>query len=125
MTLRLLIVDDNRDSADTLGLLLKHEGFDVQVAYDGQQAMDLALSFRPEVLIVDLVMPVLDGFQLARQLRAMPEFENSVFVALSGYSDQTHLDEASKAQFDEYVFKPPKLSLLLAILSEASQRVEK
>ena len=48
----------------------------------------------------------------------MPEFEQALFVALSGYSDQTHLDAASKAQFDEYLFKPPKVDLLLAILAE-------
>jgi DNA-binding response OmpR family regulator len=125
MTLRLLIVDDNRDSADSLAMVLQHQGFDVRVAYEGQQAVEVARSFYPEVLIVDLVMPILDGFQLAKQLRHMPEFEKSVFVALSGYSDQSHLDEASKAQFDEYLFKPPKIDLLLAILSEVTQRVEK
>ncbi len=65
-------------------------------------------------------MPVLDGFQVARRLRAIPEFEHAMFVALSGYSDQSHFDEASQAQFDEYLVKPPDLRLLLAILSEAS-----
>jgi DNA-binding response OmpR family regulator len=125
MSLRLLIVDDNRDSADTLALLLKSQGFDVCVAYEGEQAIQAALTFRPDVLIVDLVMPSLDGFQVAKKLRAMPAFEKSVFVALSGCSDQPHFDEASEAQFDEYVVKPPKLSLLLAILSEVSERAEK
>jgi CheY-like chemotaxis protein len=125
MALRLLIVDDNRDSADTFAVLLQHQGFDVRVAYEGQQAIEAARSFQPDVFIVDLVMPVLDGFQLAKRLRAMPEFEHSVFVALSGYSDQPHFDEASKAQFDEYLVKPPEMSLLLAILSEVTERVGK
>ena len=123
MPLRLLIVDDNRDSADSLALLLESQGFAVCVAYDGLQAIDAALSFRPDVLIVDLVMPALDGFQVAKKLRAKPEFATAVFVALSGCADQPHFDEASKAEFDEYIVKPPNIKLLLAILSEASERV--
>jgi two-component system, chemotaxis family, CheB/CheR fusion protein len=122
MALRLLIVDDNRDMADGLALLLQREGFEVQVAYDGQRAIETALPFHPDVLIVDVVMPILNGFQVAKQLRAMPECEHSTFVALSGYSDQTRLDEASKVQFDEYLVKPLNMSLLLAILFEVSQR---
>jgi CheY-like chemotaxis protein len=125
MPLRLLIVDDNRDSADSLAMLLGAQGFAVCVAYDGQQAIDNARSFHPDVFIVDLVMPGLDGFQVAKQLRATPDFATAVFVALSGWSDQPHFDEASKAEFDEYVVKPPKLSLLLSILSEVSERAGK
>jgi CheY-like chemotaxis protein len=122
MSLRLLVVDDNRDSADSLAMLLGHEGFEVHVSYGGQAAIAEAIAFRPEVLIVDLAMPIVDGFEVAKQLRARPEFEHAIFVALSGLSDQPHLDEASKVEFDEYLFKPPQLDLLLAILSEASQR---
>jgi DNA-binding response OmpR family regulator len=122
MALRLLIADDNRDIADSLALLLERQGFEVRVAYDGQQAIDAARLVRPDVFIVDLVMPTLDGFQVAKQLRAMPEFERAVFVALSGLSDQAHFDEASKAQFDEYLVKPPNISLLLAILSEVAEQ---
>jgi len=125
MSLRLLIVDDNRDSADSLALLLRSLGHEVCVAYDGQQAIDAAISFHPNVLIVDLAMPVLDGFTVAKRLRAVPEFADAVFVALSGHSDQPYFDEASKAQFDEYVVKPPQMSLLSAILSEVSERVGK
>jgi CheY-like chemotaxis protein len=125
MALRLLIVDDNRDNADSLDSLLRREGFDVRVAYEGQQAINAALSFHPDVLIVDLAMPIMDGFQVVKQLRAMPEFEHSIFIALSAYSDQPHLDEASKVEFDEYLFKPPKMGPLLAILSEVTERVGK
>ncbi|HTU26320.1 MAG TPA: response regulator [Pirellulales bacterium] len=125
MPLQLLIVDDNRESADTLAFLLRRHNFTVDVAYDGKQAIEAAVSCRPDVFIVDLVMPHLDGFELAKRLRAMPEFAHSVFVALSGLSEQSHLDAASKAQFDEYLFKPPKIDLLLGILSEASDRAGK
>ena len=72
MALRLLIVDDHSDSADTLALLLRHHGFDVQVAYEGQKAIEVARSFRPDVFIVDLAMPVLDGFRLAEPCERCP-----------------------------------------------------
>ena len=123
MALRLLIVDDNRDSADSLASLLRHFGYEVWVAYGGPEAILAVQSFHPDVFVVDLAMPFVDGFQVARQLRAIPEFERSLFVALSGHSEQTYMDEASKAQFDEYLFKPPKIDLLLAILEEAPQRM--
>jgi CheY-like chemotaxis protein len=120
MALRLLIVDDNRDNTDCLAMLLQREGFEIMVAYDGTQAMEVASYFRPDVFIVDLIMPIMDGFDLTKRLRAMPEFEHSMFVALTGYTDQTRLDAASRAQFDEYLVKPAELKLLLAILSEVS-----
>jgi CheY-like chemotaxis protein len=123
MALRLLIVDDNRDSADCLAMLLRHSGFDVRTAYCGQQALEVTERFHPDVFIVDLAMPLMDGFQLAKQIREMPDFERALFVALSGHSEQTYLDEASKVQFDEYLVKPPKIELLLTILAEAPQRI--
>lgn len=125
MALRLLIVDDNQDVANTLAVLLRHSGFDVRVAYGGQQAMEAVESFHPDVFIIDLAMPILDGFQVAKRLRAIPEFGRSLFVALSGHSDQSYLDEASKSQFDEYLLKPAKIDLLMAILAEAPQRIGK
>ena len=121
MTLRLLVVDDHRDVVDGLMLLLEHAGFEVKPAYSGQQAIEAAQSFHPDVLILDLGMPGVDGFQVAIQLRATPEFANKVFVALSGYAEQERLDEAAQARFDEYLVKPPSMETLLAILAEVSE----
>lgn len=125
MALRLIVVDDNRDAADSVAVLLERAGYDVRVAYGGKQAIELARSFHPDVLIVDIVMPILDGFQVAKQLRAMPQFEHAHFVALSGHGEQTHLDEASNVQFDEYLLKPPKMNVVLTILSEVSAHLGK
>ena len=121
---RLLIADDQKDSAETLAMLLRMEGFDVEVAYDGQQALETALTFRPDILILDLNMPALDGFQVAGRLRALPQFAHKQFVALTGYGDQQHLDAASKLEFDEYLVKPCKLNLLMTILTEAAAALE-
>ena len=125
MSLRVLVVDDNQDLADSLSLLLRREGFEVNVVYSGQDGIDAALLFKPDVLIVDIVMPDINGLQVANHLRAMPEFANKVFVALSGYSEQKHLDEASRAKFDEYLVKPFKRDTLMTILFEASGNLGK
>jgi CheY-like chemotaxis protein len=125
MSLRLLVVDDIPDSADSLAVLLRLEGFEVRTAYDGRQAIETAVQFHPNVLVVDLVMPVVDGFEVARRLRAMPEFEHAHFIAFSGLAEQSHLDEASRVQFDEYVLKPPDLKVFKAILSEIAEHAER
>jgi CheY-like chemotaxis protein len=119
MSIRLLIADDDRDAADTLAILLQEKGFEVTVAYNGEQAIETALAVNPDFLILDLAMPNLDGYQVADRLRAVPSFAGKRFVALTGYSDQRHLDEASRVRFDEYFVKPCKLDLLLKVLTEA------
>lgn len=122
MALRVLVADDNKDLADSLSMLLRREGFEVQAAYGGQQAIDAASNFHPDVLILDMVMPGTDGVQVANQLRPLPEFATKLFIALSGYSEQKLLDRASTARFDEYLIKPFKREMLMDILSEhASQ----
>ena len=87
MGTRLLIADNNRDMATSLSLLLRREGFEVQVAHDGDQAVKIAFSFDPDVLILDLCMPILGGLQVANQLRALPEFAGKSFIAITGYRD--------------------------------------
>jgi CheY-like chemotaxis protein len=120
MTLRVLIADDNRDMANSLAVLLRREGFTVQAVYDGEQVLQAAPAFNPDAFILDIYMPVLDGLQTATRLRATPEFADKVFIALTAYSDQNLLDEASRAQFDEYLVKPFKWDTLLVILSEVA-----
>lgn len=120
MNKRLLVADDHREVADTLAMLLRHNGFEVEVAYDGEQTIQIALAFNPDVFILDLGMPNTDGFQTAQRLRAMPQFGSKLFVALTGYTDQQHLDEATKSHFDEYLFKPCNVDLLKTILSEST-----
>src|SRR5690242_973874 len=122
--MRLLIADDNHDSADSLAMLMRSEGYEVQVAYDGRQTIEAASAFEPDVFILDLTMPALDGFETARRLRAMPAYAEKLFVALTAHAEQTHLDEASRASFDEYLIKPCKLDVLRQILSEAAARFE-
>ena len=102
----LLLVDDEPRIVDKLEDLLQCEGFEVQVAYDGKQAVETALASQPDVFILDLGMPNVDGFQLADLLRTTLNCVGKRFIALAGYSDQQHLDQGTQSGFDEYLVKP-------------------
>jgi len=119
-----LIVDDERDAADTLAALLRLQGFVVHVAYDGNEAIAKAIACNPDAFILDLEMPGQDGFQLANRLRGMPQFKRKRYIALTGYADQEHLDQASKVEFDDYLVKPCRLTVLMGILRETAHPIE-
>lgn len=113
---RVLIVDDNRDSADALGMLVEELGNDVHVTYSGTQALDIATVFRADLLLVDLVMPDMDGCDLARRFRQIPGFAQTMLVAITGHKDAEHATVAMKAGFDALLHKPVPLSKIQAIL---------
>jgi CheY-like chemotaxis protein len=113
---RLLIADDNRDGADIIAGWLRAKGFDVQVAYDGPSAVELALHFDPAVLILDFDMPGLTGIEVANRLRALPQFKRRIFIALTGRCEPSDLELAAEVPFDEYFVKPCKLNSLMRVL---------
>jgi two-component system, chemotaxis family, CheB/CheR fusion protein len=119
-----LIVDDEPDAADTLAALLQLEGFVPHVAYNAKEAIAKAVACNPDAFILDIQLPQMDGFQLANRLRAMPQFNRKRYIALSGFQDQEHLDRASNLGFDDYLVKPCKMDVLLAILRETAHHVE-
>jgi len=82
---RALVVDDDRDVADTLVMLLQHFGVDVRVAYDGGAALAIVAGFKPHLALVDIGMPGMDGYEAARQIRKLPEGRDLRLVALSGW----------------------------------------
>src|SRR3954453_11815977 len=86
--LRVLIVDDHRDGADMLGLLIEELGHQVHVTYGGTQALDVATAFRPDLMLVDLVMPGMDGCRLVTRLRLIPAFAHTKIVAITGQKDE-------------------------------------
>ena len=116
---RVLIVDDNRDGADSLGLLIEELGNEVHVTYSGAQALDVAAAFRADLLLIDLVMPEMDGCRLAQQFRQIPTFAHTKIVAITGHKDAEHAALAMKAGFDALLFKPVPLSEIKAILESA------
>ncbi|MGV3593326.1 MAG: PAS domain-containing protein [Gammaproteobacteria bacterium] len=114
---RVLVVDDNEDAAFSLALLVRRLGADVQVAYDGAAALDLIQSFRPELLLLDLGMPVMSGFDVAAQARKLPGNEKLKIVALTGWGQPEDRERTKAAGFDLHLVKPaslPELENLLA-----------
>ena len=123
-TLRVLIVDDNRDGADALGLLVEALGNQVHVTYGGTQALDVANTFQPDLMLIDLVMPDVDGCDLAIQLRRMPAFKETKIVAITGLKDEKHRVLAMKAGCDLVLIKPAVLADIKAVLAsvQATER---
>lgn len=103
---RVVVVEDNADGRECLQLLLEIEGCQVDVAADGIEGRDLILARRPDVAFIDVGLPLLDGLQLARQLRALPELQGTLLVALTGYGGDESEARAREAGFDEHLTKP-------------------
>jgi signal transduction histidine kinase len=116
---RILVVDDNADAADSLAFLLKHGDHEVRTAHDGRQAVDVALQFRPQAVVLDLGLPELDGYEVARHLRQSEATRGALLVALSGYGQQEHRRRSSEAGFDYHLVKPVDFGALQRILFEA------
>jgi CheY-like chemotaxis protein len=113
---RLLLVDDNVDAAETLAHLLRLEGHDVQVANDGFTALEQAPSFHPRLVILDIGMPKMDGYELARRLRQLPGMDNLRLVALTGWGSEEDRHLAREAGFDRHFVKPVDPSDLRQVL---------
>jgi CheY-like chemotaxis protein/uncharacterized protein YbcI len=116
-TLRILVVDDDRDAADTLGLVVEELGNQVHVTYGGTSALDVATVFRPDLMLIDLAMPDMDGCRLVTRFRQIPSFAQTQIVAITGHADQGHKSLALKAGFDKVLFKPVPLTEIRAVLA--------
>ncbi len=116
-SLRVLIVDDNRDGADALGLLVEELGNTVHVTYGGRQALEVASAFRPDLMLVDLVMPDVDGFELVAKLRQTPTFAQTKIVAVTGQKDEQYKIMAMKVGCDDVLVKPAALAEIKAVLA--------
>lgn len=116
-TLRVLVVDDNQDGADALGLLVEALGNQVHVTYGGTKALEVAAVFRPDLMLVDLVMPDMDGCGLVIRLRQIPAFAQTKIVAVTGYKGEDRKSSAMKAGFDTVIFKPVALADIKEVLA--------
>jgi len=103
---RVLVADDNVDGADTLGMLLRQHGHEVEIVYNGAKAVEVAATFHPEVIFLDLGMPIMDGYQTARRLRESLGERRARLVAISGYGQVMERQRARAAGFDDFVVKP-------------------
>jgi CheY-like chemotaxis protein len=103
---RVLIVDDNADAANSLAMLLGLRGHDVQVAFSGREALERIDSFEPDVVLLDIGLPQMDGYELAERLRAIPKLRGVRLIALTGYGQAEDQQRARAAGFDNHVVKP-------------------
>jgi CheY-like chemotaxis protein len=118
---RVVVADDDRDSADSLAVLLRLNGHEVWTAYDGQEAVDVAAQSSPDVVLLDIGMPRLNGYQAAMQLRARLA-RRVHLVALTGWGEEGDRQEAARAGFDHYLTKPVDLDRLVALLASLQTR---
>ena len=118
---RILVVDDNADAADTLALLLEHLGHQVHVVLDAPEALATVRAFRPDVVLLDLGMPKLNGYEVARQLRAESGFDHVLLAALSGWGTDEHRAKSRSAGIDAHLTKPVMLDEVDALLARAGR----
>ena len=112
---RILVVDEDLDGAETLAIVLRVAGHDVQIAHDGPSTLKIAADFQPDVVFLDVGMPGMDGFETARQLRQRAELDKAVLVALTGYGREEDRARAAQAGFDHFLVKPTPPKVLTDI----------
>jgi signal transduction histidine kinase len=115
--LRILVVDDNHDSAISMTLLLELQGHEVHVAHAGQTALTIAIEKRPDVILLDIGMPGMNGYEVARQLRAQKTFSDTLLVAITGYGRVSDVMQTQSAGFDHHLVKPVDYDKLQAVLA--------
>ncbi|MEK7949323.1 response regulator [Luteolibacter soli] len=122
-SLRLLIVDDNQDAAVTLAMLQELDGHVTRVTHSGPEALEAVPGFKPEVVLLDIGLPDMDGYEVVRRLRTMPGMQDAFVVAMTGYGSDEDRALAAQAGFDEHLVKPPDLQLLSKWLKERATTV--
>jgi CheY-like chemotaxis protein len=119
---RVLVVDDNQDAADSLGMLLRFLGAEVRVEYRGADALTAVAAWRPSIVLLDLGMPGMDGFEVARRLRADPQASGLKLIALTGWGQDHDRLRSRRQGFDNHLIKPVDINVLLALLTSLEER---
>ncbi|HEY9397839.1 MAG TPA: response regulator [Burkholderiales bacterium] len=117
---KILVVDDNRDAAESLQMLLQLAGHDVKVAYDGRQALESFAAHRPDVVFLDIGLPRISGYEVARAIRAQVPGRNTLLVALTGWGQEEDQRRAEEAGFDHHLVKPVAYEQLTELLADAT-----
>lgn len=126
-TWRVLVVDDNADSADSIAAILETSGHEVEVAYSAQKALEMAVAHQPDIVLLDIGLPDMDGYEVAKHLRQTPELKEMRLIAVTGYGQLSDRQRSQEAGFDEHVVKPVewrKLEELLTSLMKRPRRSE-
>lgn len=116
---RILVVEDNADAAQTLAKLLGMFGHDVRIAADGPWALATTMDWRPDIVLLDLGLPGMDGYQVARRLRDDGSCREALIIAVTGYGQAEYRQRSLAAGFDHHLLKPVDLDLLLSLIAAA------
>ncbi|MEJ7602284.1 MAG: response regulator [Kofleriaceae bacterium] len=117
---KVLIVDDNEDTAELLAITLQRLGYTTRTAHDGPAALTALQTFRPDLALLDIGLPGMDGYELARQMRQIPAIATPRLVAITGYGQESDRQRAHDAGFDAHLVKPVSLAKLRAVLDAPS-----
>ena len=120
-SLRVLVVDDNVDTVLSFSMLLRASGHDVQTAHDGLAAVQAASDYQPDVVLLDIGLPLLNGYEVAKRIRQQPNLKNVVLIALTGYGQEADRQSALQAGFNHHLVKPARLAELQEILANVSE----
>ena len=121
-SLRVLVVDDNPDAVESIALLLEESGHDVRTACDGRTALEAALDWRPHVMLLDIGLPKMDGYEVAKEIRRQPALRDVMLVAMTGYGHESDRQQSLKAGFDHHLVKPTDFAKLQQILATVSEK---
>ena len=119
--MRVLVVDDNTDVAETIAVLLSHWGHDVKSAADGPTAVEIAAARHPDVILLDIGLPGMSGYEVAEQIRANPALSDTVLVAMTGYGQAEDKQRSRQAGITHHLVKPVEPLLLQKLLSSLGE----
>jgi two-component system CheB/CheR fusion protein len=122
-TLCVLVVDDNQDSADSFGVLVRLWGYEPVIAYNTQSAQELASIYRPKAVLLNLGLPAENGLELARRLRQRPELQTTALIAVSGYSNEDIRRRAAECGIESFLVKPVEPTALQALLEQIAAQL--
>jgi CheY-like chemotaxis protein len=120
---KILVVDDNVDAVITITTLLKAWGHEVHGVYNGTSALDAVREFKPDIILLDIGLPGMSGYEVARSLRAEPQAHGIVLAALTGYGQESDRQRSFEAGFDYHLTKPPDPTVLESLLASPRLRV--
>jgi CheY-like chemotaxis protein len=119
---RILVVDDNRDAAGSLAMLLKMTGNETQIACDGLEAVHAAETFKPDIVLLDIGLPKLNGYDACRRIREQPWGKHMALIALTGWGQEADRQKSKDAGFDGHLVKPVDYAALMKVLAESQQK---
>ena len=120
---RVLIVDDNEASAKTLGWMLEMMGHDIRLAHDGAKAIEIAETYRPHIILLDIGLPGMSGYEICEILRKRPLFKDCTFIAQTGWGQKEHMERSKAAGFDYHLVKPIRMEKLQEIFQEIASEM--